>query len=493
LGCACGAFRLLRLHWQLFRLRKETCRPSLELRRLALQIQIRLNASREVDVRISDAVTSPFMCGLFNPAIILPATLAHQLSEDELVALLSHEIAHLRQNDLAWCVAWRWVKAVCWFHPLVWKVPAVHNLACEQEADRIASLQLPEEESYPRLLARLALRVLGLPAVETKLTLNGSSQIAWRLSHLYKRRTDAWNWKHSAAGLGLLGLLFVMSAGFDFSKTASAALPVKLIASPRVSPAVPVDDATVTASPDSSCPQLTFELRDGSRVVGLCQKDTLGFRSPILGNFKLNWAGIRSIQYAGAGSDLVQLTATNGDLFFVTLGPKAFRVRSAFGWSVLPATLIRSVKSAPSPAARAASGPGAPRLSIELRDGSHVVGNGLDDTLSFHTPAMGDLKLTWAAIRSIQDMRSLYGRKSQPIEMGRLTATNGDAYDIEFATAAVRVETSFGKTELPVKLIRGVKILEAVNGGLSSSTDMTDSGKAGSSSVTTNGGVLREL
>ena len=83
-------------------------------------------------------------------------------------ALLSHEMAHLRQHDLVWCVAWRWMKAVCWFHPLVWKIPAAHNLACEQEADRIASGQLADQDSYSQLLARLALRVLALPAVETQ-------------------------------------------------------------------------------------------------------------------------------------------------------------------------------------------------------------------------------------------------------------------------------------------------------------------------------------
>ena len=231
-GCGFGAFRLFRLHLQLIRLRRETCIPSPDLQRVARQIQVRLNARREVAVLVSDAVTSPFLCGLFNPAIILPRTLARNLSPGEMVALLSHEIAHLRQNDLVWCVAWRWMKAVCWFHPLVWKAPAAHNLACEEEADRMASGQLAEEDSYAQLLARLALRVLAVPEVETKLTLNGSSQIARRLHHLGQMGSDAWSWKHSAAGLSLVGLLFLMSAGFDFSKGGPAELPVKMTRRP---------------------------------------------------------------------------------------------------------------------------------------------------------------------------------------------------------------------------------------------------------------------
>jgi hypothetical protein len=35
------------------------------------------------------------------------------------------------------------------------------------------------------------------------------------------------------------------------------------------------------------------------------------------------------------------------------------------------------------------------QLTIELRDGLRLIGKGLDDTLNFHSTAMGDLKLTW--------------------------------------------------------------------------------------------------
>ena len=81
---------------------------------------------------------------------------------------------------------------------------------------------MAEQDSYSQLLARLALRVMALPAVETKLTLNGSSQIARRLIHLGQKGTGNWNWRHSVAGFGLVGSLFLMTAGCDFSKTAPA-------------------------------------------------------------------------------------------------------------------------------------------------------------------------------------------------------------------------------------------------------------------------------
>ena len=261
LGCVGGAGRLVRLQLQLSRLRK-TGHPTVDLQRLARQIQNRLNVRRKVEVQISDAVTSPFVCGLLKPTIILPRMLAQHLSPGEVSALLSHEIAHLRRHDLAWCVAWQWMKAVCWFHPLVWQVPAAHNLACEQEADRVASGQLADKDSYAQMLARLALRVLALPAVETKLTLNGSSQIARRLNHLGQKGMGAWNWKYSVAGFGLVGLLFLMTAGCQFSKSSPT--------DSKVSATVEFKKVLVVVQDEDGKPiEGATVLPDGFRVKGI--------------------------------------------------------------------------------------------------------------------------------------------------------------------------------------------------------------------------------
>jgi hypothetical protein len=186
-------------------------------------------------------------------------------------------------------------------------------------------------------------------------------------------------------------------------------------------------------------------------VAGKNVEDALSFHSAALGDMKLSWAGIRSIEFAGANTNIARLTATNGDTFAVTIPADALRVETGFGQTEMPVKLIRSVKVAPPAGTAAAAATGAAQLAIELRDGSRVIGKGLDDTLTFHSTAMGDLKLAWAGIRSIE-----YAGTNT--EMARLTATNGDVYEVQFAAPAVRVETSFGKTELPVKLIRSVKV-----------------------------------
>jgi tetratricopeptide (TPR) repeat protein len=149
------------------------------------------------------------------------------LPEEEVRVLMAHEIAHFRRSDLFWCIAWRWLQALCWPHPLIWAIPAAHNLACEEEADRVASASLKDSAQYSQLLARLALRVLDLPRLETGLVLNAASHIARRLDKLHKNPAQVWGWKHSAAGFALASALFLISAACGFSSGEPPAVDAK--------------------------------------------------------------------------------------------------------------------------------------------------------------------------------------------------------------------------------------------------------------------------
>ena len=223
-GVAMGAARLGWLQIRLWRLRRQSLLADAIWYELSQEIQKELSVRQPVTIRVSPAIQSPFVCGLGQPIILLPQALAATLTTAEAVALLRHEIAHLRGHDLIWCNAWRWLQVVAWFHPLVWFIPAAHNLACEQEADRLASGPAEDRATYAQFLAQVALRVLTPPAVETRLTLNGSAQIVRRLQHL-QRSGGGWKPVYSVLGCGLATLLFILSAGCDFSRASAPATP----------------------------------------------------------------------------------------------------------------------------------------------------------------------------------------------------------------------------------------------------------------------------
>ena len=217
-GGVMGAARLGWLQIRLRRLRRQSRPADATWHQLAQTIQRELNVRQPVAIRLSSVIQSPFVCGLWQPVILLPQSLAITLSPTETMALLRHEIAHLRGHDLIWCNAWRWLQVIAWFHPLVWAIPAAHNLACEQEADRLASGPTEDRATYAQLLAQVALRVLTPPAVETRLTLNGSAQIVRRLQHLQRPGGD-WKTGYSVLGFCLALALFILSVGCEFART----------------------------------------------------------------------------------------------------------------------------------------------------------------------------------------------------------------------------------------------------------------------------------
>jgi hypothetical protein len=105
----------------------------------------------------------------------------------------------------------------------------------------------------------------------------------------------------------------------------------------------------------------------------------------------------------------------------------------------------------PTPAAPASTNqPTGLRLTVELRDGSRIVGRNNDDDFQFRSDILGDIKLPIERIRSIE-----CPAKTNAVQ---LTTINGDTLSAQFVAKAVRVETVFGKLKLPVALIQHVQI-----------------------------------
>ena len=323
-GCSAAFQELSGWHgfnWTLTRLRNNATRPTADIEQLATQVRAALKLRQEIQIRTTGDISSPFVCDLIRPTIMLPQKLVQSLTPAELRAVLNHEMAHIRQNDLLWCVAWQWLRAFCWFHPLVWRVPAAHNLACEVDADRVASAQMAERESYVQLLARLALKVLALPSVETRLTVNGSSQIAKRLNWLDQSTMVRWNWRYSVAAFSLSLLLFFAVAGCEPAghNSTGTASPAK-VEFKQVLVVVQNDDgkpiAGATISPE------------GFRVKGIHGADANSWRADLFGppeKVVTDSAGKAHVKYPVEG--IPEEKEYTGELFFSVTHPDYSTVR----------------------------------------------------------------------------------------------------------------------------------------------------------------------
>jgi bla regulator protein BlaR1 len=92
--------------------------------RAALRSSIPIDIPSVVEVRSSPGLLEPGVVGLFDPVLLVPDGIAERLTPPQLVAVLGHELCHVRRRDNLTSAIHMIVEAVFWFHPLVWWIGA---------------------------------------------------------------------------------------------------------------------------------------------------------------------------------------------------------------------------------------------------------------------------------------------------------------------------------------------------------------------------------
>ena len=112
-GCALSFVRLVAgFAWM-----RRRSRPLLDER--SRNMVRKMCPGRDVTLVTTGRNTMPITWDLFPPRIALPAG-AEAWGEDRLYVVLCHELAHVQRADWAWQIATEIVKAIYWFHPMVW-------------------------------------------------------------------------------------------------------------------------------------------------------------------------------------------------------------------------------------------------------------------------------------------------------------------------------------------------------------------------------------
>jgi beta-lactamase regulating signal transducer with metallopeptidase domain len=101
-------------------------------------LAVRLGLRQVPELLAAPGSGSPWLVGIRRPAIVFPAALLSACGEDEPRLMLAHELAHLRQRDLAWGWLGMLAQGLFFFHPLVWLAGGEWRLAQEMACDAIA-------------------------------------------------------------------------------------------------------------------------------------------------------------------------------------------------------------------------------------------------------------------------------------------------------------------------------------------------------------------
>jgi bla regulator protein blaR1 len=79
-----------------------------------------LELDAPIPARSSPAPNEPGVAGLFRPVLLLPDGICARLTPQQLQAIVTHEMCHVRRRDNLTASIHMIVEAVFWFHPLVW-------------------------------------------------------------------------------------------------------------------------------------------------------------------------------------------------------------------------------------------------------------------------------------------------------------------------------------------------------------------------------------
>ncbi|HEV2694974.1 MAG TPA: LamG domain-containing protein [Verrucomicrobiae bacterium] len=90
-----------------------------------------------------------------------------------------------------------------------------------------------------------------------------------------------------------------------------------------------------------------------------------------------------------------------------------------------------------------------PRLMVELRDSSRLVGKSPKESLAFHSALLGDLTLAVKDIRTVECLST---------NSAKLTTASGDVMSVTFANPTLPLTASFGKIEITAGSIRKLSV-----------------------------------
>lgn len=136
-GIVMGLLRLVRAAVHSQRVRKQARAANRdELRRLhSLLSALSLPDVQTPDFIVSNRLQTPALLGVARPVVAFPASVLKRASDEQLQAILLHELAHWQRRDNLGFIFQSLVVVLLWFHPFVLGLNAIANRSREEICD----------------------------------------------------------------------------------------------------------------------------------------------------------------------------------------------------------------------------------------------------------------------------------------------------------------------------------------------------------------------
>jgi beta-lactamase regulating signal transducer with metallopeptidase domain len=185
-----------------------------------------MGVRQTIRLKVSPNATSPAVCGLFRPVILVPQGLGSSLGINSLRMVLMHELAHIKRGDL-WVNLLQTVLQIAYFYnPLLWLANWVIRRVREQAVDEAVQVALGERaQQYPETLLNVARLAFERPALSLRLigVVESKSALTSRIKRMLTRPIP------KTAKLGIIGSVVVILLAAILLPMAKATPPPEFI------------------------------------------------------------------------------------------------------------------------------------------------------------------------------------------------------------------------------------------------------------------------
>ncbi len=199
----------------------------------------RMRINRQVSLRMHIAGLDPFVAGLFRSIVYLPLSALSSLTPDQIEAVLTHELAHVRRADCIGNLLNTSMETLFFFHPAVWWLGRTLREQREFCCDDIVLVSCSSPMNYAQALLVLAENQQISPHLALSAGGHGGRHLFFRIERILgnepstERQSEAsvvFNLAIPAIMLVVAGCLFLAApAGNHFPGVQAAAISASRI------------------------------------------------------------------------------------------------------------------------------------------------------------------------------------------------------------------------------------------------------------------------
>lgn len=174
--------------------------------------QDKLDISRKVQLFFSEKISVPMTMGAFKPVILLPIAAMNNLTQDQLEAILLHELAHIKRHDYLLNIIQTIVETILFFNPFIWLISRIIRKEREHCCDDVVLSYMNTPLPYARALAELETNrhhTLALAATGNK------HQLLNRIKRIMEMKKKPVNYTQFGVAAILITALIVSIAWFS--------------------------------------------------------------------------------------------------------------------------------------------------------------------------------------------------------------------------------------------------------------------------------------